>query len=353
MTHPASGHGTDAVFTAQRARVTSEDELRDAIPYLLGFSPERSLVILGLDKNDVILVSARLDTTTEVATMRTAMSQVADVLHRADATHALVLYMDDVDPVEAEGPIIRATAFMAAARHLSDMRDLEPVLVGALNDAGLPATFCWPEPADLMRSTVRVPPDAALIGVTSGRAVLRRRGDLAALLEPIDGESRTDTASAARDLESVGIDRLTTTDAVLGVLQRCASARRTERPGAVLCPAEVAACAVALSDLGIRDVVVSMLGSDRELICDDMWLQVVRQAPERLVAGPATVLGVGAYLRGDGAFAACAFERALRADPDYRLARMMHRSLTNGIPPTEIRGFLSAIAADMMDLLSG
>ena len=50
-----------------------------------------------------------------------------------------------------------------------------------------------------------------------------------------------------------------------------------------------------------------------------------------------TVLAGAAYLIGDGALAGIALDRALAAESDYELARLLDAALRNQISPDEIR----------------
>src|SRR5439155_981162 len=54
----------------------------------------------------------------------------------------------------------------------------------------------------------------------------------------------------------------------------------------------------------------------------------------------AALLAVSALLRGDGALANVALERALGADPGHRLARSLRQALDGGWGPREIRSWL-------------
>ena len=68
-----------------------------------------------------------------------------------------------------------------------------------------------------------------------------------------------------------------------------------------------------------------------------LWTCVLRSAPERLVAGPAAVLGFAAWLAGHGALAWCAVERALEADGSCSLADTVSGLLVSAVPPSRWR----------------
>jgi hypothetical protein len=77
-----------------------------------------------------------------------------------------------------------------------------------------------------------------------------------------------------------------------------------------------------------------------------LWTECTRRAPAPLDAPAATLLAVSAWLRGDGAMANVALDRALSGDPGYHLARLLASALAECVPPAEIRALVaSAVAA--------
>ena len=68
---------------------------------------------------------------------------------------------------------------------------------------------------------------------------------------------------------------------------------------------------------------------------------LTRSAPAPAVAGPATLLAVCAYLRGDGAIAGIALEAAHAANPDHHLADIIRRIIACGLPPNKLRMMLA------------
>jgi hypothetical protein len=65
-----------------------------------------------------------------------------------------------------------------------------------------------------------------------------------------------------------------------------------------------------------------------------LWTDAVQRAPDELVAGPAAVLGLAAWLAGHGALAWCAVDRCRAVDPDNSLARLVAEVLTHAVPPS-------------------
>jgi hypothetical protein len=73
-----------------------------------------------------------------------------------------------------------------------------------------------------------------------------------------------------------------------------------------------------------------------------LWTECTRRAPWMLAAAPATLLAVSAWLRGDGAMAAVALDRALGSDEDYQLAHLLRSALAACMRPAELRAMVSA-----------
>ncbi len=65
------------------------------------------------------------------------------------------------------------------------------------------------------------------------------------------------------------------------------------------------------------------------------WTDLVRRAPDGLVAHAAAVLAFHCWLSGDGALAWCAVDRCLAADPEHSLAGLVSDLLSAAFPPHE------------------
>jgi hypothetical protein len=65
------------------------------------------------------------------------------------------------------------------------------------------------------------------------------------------------------------------------------------------------------------------------------WTDLVRRAPDGLVAHAAAVLAFHCWLSGDGALAWCAVDRCVAADPDHPLAGLVSDLLMAAFPPHE------------------
>jgi hypothetical protein len=65
-----------------------------------------------------------------------------------------------------------------------------------------------------------------------------------------------------------------------------------------------------------------------------LWTDAVQRAPAGLVAAPAAVLALAAWLAGHGALAWCAVDRSRAAGPELTLADLVADLLTRAVPPS-------------------
>jgi hypothetical protein len=94
---------------------------------------------------------------------------------------------------------------------------------------------------------------------------------------------------------------------------------------------------VSLVHLPIRDDAwARMLPEHREAHLR-LWADIVRRASGPWLPAPASLLAFTAWQSGDGTLANVALDRALAADPDYSMARLLRDILAAGVPPSQAR----------------
>jgi hypothetical protein len=92
----------------------------------------------------------------------------------------------------------------------------------------------------------------------------------------------------------------------------------------------------------VRDRALALALGAEPAAAEQLWTDCTRRAPAPLDAAPATLLAVSAWLRGDGAMAAVALDRALGSDEDYQLAHLLRSALAACMRPAELRAMVSA-----------
>jgi hypothetical protein len=188
--------------------------------------------------------------------------------------------------------------------------------------------------------------------IATGGVVVAAREDLVArIAPPPDHDSTAMAAACARVGVQLSADLLDTGPepavleswaAVMSGIDRC-------RPGAALGPPlpdeDVARIVWGLRDREVRDLALELAvgARDPELpaAAEQLWTVCTRRAPAPLDAAPATLLAVSAWLRGDGAMANIALDRALASAPGYGLATLLREALSACMTPSDLRALLT------------
>jgi hypothetical protein len=102
----------------------------------------------------------------------------------------------------------------------------------------------------------------------------------------------------------------------------------------------VVALATSLGNIAVRDTALLRCDGPSAAAAEHLWAALVRETPDPEAAEPATLLAVSALLRGDGALANVALDRAQRAWPGHRLAEILRTAAAAGLRPSQVRTWL-------------
>ena len=94
--------------------------------------------------------------------------------------------------------------------------------------------------------------------------------------------------------------------------------------------------------LEVRDAALARCAASDVDGAEHLWAALTRETPDPEAAEPAVLLAACALLRGDGALAGIALDRAEQAWPGHRLTRLLRAVWAAGIPPERVRECLSA-----------
>ncbi|MFD0684981.1 DUF4192 domain-containing protein [Actinomadura fibrosa] len=309
---------------------TSEDAIA-AVPYLLGFHPSRSLVVIGFDGPHTTC-AIRLDLPTHDAAER-----VAAMLARNGFRKALLLGYGEAEDTTPSIETMRA----ALTDKGLDVPEAIRVFDGrwwslTCNDACCPAEGT---PYDINTSTL------AAEATYAGHVALADRAELTGSLDPVTGPARTSMHTAtqraerrflrwARDGTSSMSLQARTIDEGLAFLPPLLTRARS---GHDPTDDEVAWLGFLLTELRIRDEAWVRIDEDAPASDIAFWRDIVRRVEPPYAAAPASLLAHAAYSAGNGSLANVALERALDADPTYSMAVLLRELATSGIPPTSAR----------------
>ncbi|GAA1885680.1 DUF4192 domain-containing protein [Lapillicoccus jejuensis] len=331
-------------------------ELLVAVPYLLGFYPQNSLVVLTLRRSRLGL-TARVDLPEREqprALQLSVESLMPAILREAPDTAVLIAYEDaagDAVPV-----LVRLSEALRA--HGVDLKDRIVVSNGRWRSLDCDNPACCPTegtPVPASRDAAAV--TAEFVG--AGVAPHATRQDLARMVEASDGARPVGRLLGAPQFAA---SPAMSPEEVAAVIKRVlVSGGQCRRPSSE----DVARAALAVRDVQVRDVVAAWVcpgtvdaemfePAARELLVAlagispsaelsgealrerrDRLLQVCTMLPDAHATAWLTILASFSWWRGEGALTRVALDRALRSNPDYGLALLLERMVDLGIRPPE------------------
>jgi hypothetical protein len=333
-----------------RVRVSDPGEIAAAVPQLLGFRPRESVVLIGLGGvrgNQVgLTVRGDLPPPGSGPGLARALSRSVGTGEPEAVVVAVVSEAPDDRDGPAGGPDLPHRALL---RDLTIALALDGIAVrtSLLVRGGRWWSYECPEPCCRPGAGTALPTGVTALeaaSVASGVVVEDGREALERRLAP--DPDRGGTAEACRRVADAR-GQLSGADdgwaAIREGLRRCApeAAHPVER-----LPDELVARVVwsLRYEPTIRDRALVLVLGDEASAAEALWTQCTRRAPQPLDAAPATLVAVSAWLRGDGAMANVALERALCSDPGNRLARLLAPALDACLHPTELRRLIAESA---------
>ncbi|SCG48259.1 DUF4192 domain-containing protein [Micromonospora halophytica] len=321
-----------------RLTVRSPADLVAAVPYLLGFHPADSVVVVAM-RGRRIVFAARADLPDRDTDPRLPAGHLGDVLARQDADAATVIGYGPPGRVTPTVDAVRDALAVAGLPVLEALRVTDGRYWSYLCDG---VDCCPPDGTPYDPGSSRV----SAAAVFAGQVALPDRAALTALVAPGEGHDPAAMRRAGRRAEGrllTLLEQAPAADLLGGRSVRAAgvdavrAALRRHRRGEQLTDDEVAWLSLLLTHLPVRDHAWERTdGRDEDI---SLWSDVLRRAEDELIAAPASLLAFAAWRAGQGALAAVALERALAVHPDYSLAHLLDDLLRRGVPPSELDGW--------------
>jgi len=322
-------------MTSSEFHLTRPGALIAALPAVLGFVPEKSLVLAVLENGRMGAVMRadlsaglvdNIGRLAEVAASSGAENVVA-VIVDADGAFCPLCSEDHRRLSEALSESLRAHGVDVFAVHVVDR----------VEAGGTWRCIDGCESGGSVEDPGASPLAAA--AVLDGRRLYARRADLhavvavtdpvrsASLVEPIT--SQADRRDADWQADPNGRGRRD----VQSVIDLAGRVRDGFEPG----EHELATVACGLTDIAVRDTLYALAVGSQAAAAETLWALLSRTLPEPWRVEALVLLAFSAYARGDGPLAGIALEAALRSDPDHRMAGMLDVALQSGMHPEQIR----------------
>lgn len=373
MTHHSGGSAPDSPPTDPVAQVSLRGpaQLADALPYLLGFHPDDSVVLVAVHGEESRFGGrVRLGIPADPQEWEAVAGHLAQCLEEGSAARGgrpdgAVLYLCQ-DPSESETGRTVADRLRPLAQSLRTAcgeREM-PVYEALCLSGGRYFSYCCPNPECC-------PPEGAPLedsgtspmaaaAVYAGIRVCGSLKDMEARIAPL-GTSSSEPQERALDAAAADlVPRMLAAEGATAVRARTiVLARRlidrfrvaVVRPGAavsardsaddaLITPEEAATLILGLQDRGTRDQAAEwMEGRDAEPALR-LWRALARRCTgpyAEHATAPLTLAGWVAWSTGDQPAARVAFVRALEFDPDYVFAQLLHRACNEGLDPEPLR----------------
>lgn len=294
--------------------VQSPDELLAAVPHVLGFKPEESIVLVPFRPG---LPITRVDlprTAAEREEVWDALSGPYGRHARPGARLAIICITEDGRSAEL------------ASQHLSNRLETVGITthIRLWSDGERWREFNTGQTGLQTQSTAeRIAAATVLTGAAQPAA---SRNSLAASMvgdrEPI--AQLIPEARAASAASSPAVER----DWALDRLEQF------HADGNRLSDVDGARMLLALETISTRDALWEDMSRENHTSHMALWNDLTRRAPDEVRAAPAAMLGFASWLHGDGAKAWCALDQ-VPAERPYSMAAIVASTLQNGIHPRE------------------
>ncbi|GAA2564134.1 MULTISPECIES: DUF4192 domain-containing protein [Streptomyces] len=345
-------------------------ELADALPYLLGYRPEDSIVLAALRDRDGrgrFGGRARLGIPASTDDWAGAAGQLVHGLvtgseRRGVRPEQMVAYLcQEPSPGETGREVMQRLRPLAQKLRVECGALDVPVVEALCISAGRFWSYCCDEEACCPSEGLPMGlPGTSVLAAAATYAGIQVRGSLrelrARLLprESVAAEQATALDRAATTLVSRILDTAGRSDVAEETLETAERVMRrlAEAPPVSGLPAEdlrddqllghdeAAALILGLQDRTTRDRAAAWMEGDEAAPAMRLWRALARRCVVPYgehAAAPLTLAGWVAWSAGDELEAREALAMALGADPDYLFARLLHQACNEGLDPESIR----------------
>ncbi|MFI9615339.1 DUF4192 domain-containing protein [Streptomyces sp. NPDC052023] len=374
----------DGLAAAHRVTLRSPAELADALPYLLGYRPEDSIVLVALHDRDGrgrFGGRARLGIPANPDDWKSVAGQLAHGLVRGSERRGarpeqIVAYvcqepgkgetgqqvMERLRPLaenlrsecgQLDVPVIEALC-ISGGRFWSYCCEIQ----GCCPDEGLPmglpgtsvlaaaATYAGLQVRGTLRELrSRLQPWETAAALEQEAAL--DAGSMALVPRMLDGTSRADVAEETVELARQIMTRLAEAPPASGAFLA------DLRDDGLLRKDEAATLILGLQDRTTRDRAAEWMEGDEAAPALRLWRALARRCVGPYgehAAAPLTLAGWVAWSTGDDLEAREALAMALGADPDYLFARLLHQAVNEGLDPETIRHCLRTARHDRAEI---
>lgn len=318
-------------FDPRQFPLDQPGKLIAALPAVLGFVPEKSFVLVTVERGELgCVMRADLSDDTHDAMVQMAAAAAAG---RPDTAVAVI--------VDEDGASCRMCN--------DDHRDLARAAADALDSHGIElwavhvvdriaAGGRW-HCADGCGDTGMVDDPSssplAVAAVLDGRRLYANRAELLDVITVTDPERTAGLSGHIERASHAGGRRADA--AARRDVEHVMTAAQDVAEGVLVTDDEVARLACALTDPRVRDTMYALAVGRTSDQVEALWALLSRVLPDPWRTETLVLLAFSAYVRGDGPLAGVALEAALGSNDGHKMARMLDQALQSGMRPEQIR----------------
>ena len=311
--------------------LTSPHDLLAAIPFLIGYHPSNSLVLVALssdsDEQGSVGMAMRVDLPVDVAAE--GYDLLASHFTREKADAALLVAYTPHDCQLGESILINASA--ALMRAGIEIKESLVVQNNRFRSLLCIDSLCCPPHGSPV-------PEIDSSRIAAEHVIAGHPMPFASVTQLIDSISALPTSTAADWCSEVSQFVVAPDAPELNNLQRDGATAVIDLAGEYQAgrgaeDRELAARVIGrMSDIQVRDFALGSHSIETADFYWKMWRDLLVIAPRGFVAPIASVFAAISYERGEGAVAHKALDRAVADDPRYSLALLLRRVFTAGWP---------------------
>ena len=311
--------------------LTSPHDLLAAIPFLIGYHPSNSLVLVALNTDstdkDAVGMAMRVDLPVDISCE--SYDLLASHFTREKAEGALLVAYTPAESTAGETVLINASAaLMRAGIEIRESLLVQSDRFRSLLCIG--SQCCPPEGSPVPEiDSSRIAAEHVIAGHPMPFATVDELINSISALPSAAHESwfsevnQFTIATDAKELNHLQRDGATAVIDLAGEYQAGRGAEDRELSARVI---------GRMSDIQVRDFALGSHSLETADFYWKMWRDLLVIAPSGFVAPVASVFAALAYERGEGALAHKALDRALADNPSYSLALLLRRVFTAGWP---------------------
>ena len=309
--------------------VKTPADLVSAVPFLIGYHPVNSLVVISV-KNDALEMAMRVDLP-EANTPAKAFDTLASHLKRENADLALIVaYSDDR---EANERVLNEMA-NACTRAGIEVKEAMEIRANRYRSVICKDEECCPVDGNEMPDfkSARITAEQ----VSEGKALPFENSEgLTASLSSNELATDKDFHDLVKSI--INAENIENKGEFNNEFQRKGAEALEQMKLLFSFDSEIsnelkAQVIAGVQDIQVRDYALGIF-NDSEM-GKNFYLSLFKSAPKELAHPLASLASAYAYESGEGALAQRLLDKAIEADPEYSLSKLLRRVFSSGWPPT-------------------